>query len=784
MNPAIYSTLEFNKIREILAQKSATQQGKEALLTLEPSTDAEEVHQLLAETSEAVRILELGQPVPFGGIRDLRTFLQRAVLGGVLDPEELMAVGSTLYAARRMKQFFEHLTEPFLLLDEKVQDLQVLRSLEHHLENLLTDHGQVRDDASVELREIRREMAASQVRVKQKLQSLLHSAEYQKYYQEALVTIRNDRYVIPVKQEYRHAFPGIVHDQSASGATVYIEPLVVVELNNAMKQLVAREKNEVERLLRQASMMIGQQEAVIRRNSEILTILDVIFVKAQYAHELKALCPVVDETGQLELFEARHPLIPSSQVVPIDVAFGGNIRTLLITGPNTGGKTVALKVAGLMALMAQSGLFLPVRLGSKIPVFRSIFADIGDEQSIEQSLSTFSAHMTHLVRILQEVTAQDLVLLDEIGAGTDPDEGSALAMAIIEHLHQLGCLTMVTTHYSALKTFAYTQAGMLNASVEFDPVSLRPTYRLLLGIPGSSNAFAISRRLGLSDELIEQAKKHITESHANLETVLRSLEIEKQKYEAIRAEAEELKREAELLRAKAEQERSELQQRRNEILRKARQEAQDVLRYAKRTAEETITELKAQFSVKQEGERQKVIQKSRHRLKAGLGQNHDDDFPQSDLPELDLEKIQIGQEVLVLSLEKTGQILSIQGKTIHVQVGPLKMHVSASDCRLTGRKAQPIKKAKPPKLKFRLEQVSRELDVRGTTIEEALPIIEKYLDEALLSGHSQVTIIHGKGTGALRKGVREALKNHPHIKSLTIGEYYEGGDGVTVVDLV
>ncbi|MBQ1742011.1 MAG: endonuclease MutS2, partial [Oscillospiraceae bacterium] len=508
---------------------------KERARSLQPSTDYAEVEEQLEQTAEAVRIHAVTSP-PFGGIHDLRPLLKKIHMGAVLTLEELVDIRSTLYAMRSVKEFFKGLEIETPTLKEWAHGIEILGQLERRLENTLDEHGSLRDDASVELRRLRTEIQTTQNRIKERVGAALRAPENQKYFQEAIVTLRDERYVIPVKAEYRRFFPGIVHDQSATGATLFVEPMAIVELNNDVKQLVLSEQHEVERILRDLSQQIGGQQDILQENLSVLADFDFTFAKAKLAEDMDAQQPLMNQEGHARLRQARHPLIPRDRVVPIDIELGNAYTMLLITGPNTGGKTVSMKTFGLLVLMAQSGCFLPTAPDSTLPVYQNIYADIGDEQSIEQSLSTFSAHMTHIVDILSKVEADDLVLVDELGAGTDPEEGAALAMAILERLLAVKAATVATTHYSELKTFAYTREGIENACVEFDVKSLRPTYRLLIGIPGASNAFAISRRLGLSEAIILRAQQLVTEDHAQFEHVVNELEREKLAYEQHNAE--------------------------------------------------------------------------------------------------------------------------------------------------------------------------------------------------------------------------------------------------------
>lgn len=788
MEPSVLHTLEFDKIRGLLAGATGSVLGRELAERLVPDSDPAEVERRQDETKEAVELISAAANIPLGGIRDIRGLVKRAGLGAVLDAHDFLAVGSTLYAARRLKQFFNELSIPAPQLTEIAQGITVLRNLENAIENTVSEQGVLLDGASPELSRLRREIRVNQNRVKEKLDSILHSGEYQKYFQEALVTIRGDRYVIPVKIEHRGSFPGIVHDQSASGATVFIEPMAVVNLNNDLKQLMAAEKTESERILRQLSAQVGSAADSLLATCEALGHIDFVFAKGRLALQMHAVRPLLNQAGYVGLRQARHPLIPPEAVMPIDIRIGREFHILVITGPNTGGKTVSLKTLGLFALMVQSGLFIPAAVDSEMPVFRSVFADIGDEQSIEQSLSTFSAHMTNLVRILRQVTARDLVLIDEIGAGTDPDEGAALAMSILEHLHGQGTRTIATTHYSELKTFAYARHGIENASVEFDIQTLRPTYRLQIGLPGSSKAFLISQRLGLDETIISRAKELIDEDYVEFDQVLTSLEEQRKLLGERQREAEAARRELDGLRRALAEERSSLADKKAQVLGKAQQDADQLLRYAKIEAEEIIAGLKAQYSNQSARERQQAIDGARRRLKEGRAiiRAHDDDESEEQPGSpATAEMLTPGTQVFVATLGQKGTVLSAAGDEATVQMGIMKINVPVASCRLLEEKPKPKKIGERTGVSLaKAQDISRQIDIRGQTIEEAETALEKYLDDAILAGLGEVLVIHGKGTGALRKGVREYLRAHRSVGEIRIGEANEGGDGVTVAKLI
>ncbi|SDE60866.1 endonuclease MutS2 [Sporomusa acidovorans] len=785
MEAAVLSTLEYDKIRDMLAARTGSVMGRELAHELVPVSEAQQVQKRLAETAEARGILNHIATVPLGGIRDVRSTLKKAELGAILEPHELLAVASTLYAARRIKAFFADLSIEAPLLALRASQIMVLRNIETVIEAIVNEQGVIRDDASSELLKLRREIKQAQSRVKEKLDNILRSGEYQKYFQDALVTMRGDRYVIPIKQEYRNNFPGIVHDQSASGATLFIEPMAIVNLNNDIKQLITAEKHEIERILTVVTGQIAQVAEPLGENLVILAQLDFVFAKAKLSIDMRATQPIISQQGFVNLIQARHPLIPAEHVVPIDVQLGRHFTTLLITGPNTGGKTVTLKTVGLFALMTQAGLFIPAAPDSEMPIIGNIFADIGDEQSIEQSLSTFSGHMTNLVGILKKIGADDLVLIDEIGAGTDPSEGAALAMSILEHIHTVGAKTIATTHYSELKTFAYSREGIENASVEFDIQTLRPTYRLLIGIPGSSNAFAISQRLGLSAKIIERAKALIHKEHADFETVLRALEDQKKAYSSRLDELSRLEQEMGRVKEKVLADERAVAEKKNAVLIKAQEEAAAVIRQARRNAEEIISELKEQFSEHNSRERQQAIEHARQKLRASNTEiNGLAITDQAAGAELSAEALKPGMTVYVTTVKQKGEVLAVNGTDVTVQLGVLKLTVAVSACRLLAESGKPKNQPVTKHVSMvRTDSVARQIDIRGMTIEEAEVLLDKYIDDAVLSGLNEVLIIHGKGTGALRKGVKSYLENHSHIKGIRIADLNEGGTGATVARL-
>ena len=781
-------TLEFDKVKNILADKTATSLGRQAVGAMRIESEFSKVKRLQEETAEALRIMDEGKRFPFGGAYNIVSEVKRAELGSTLDPEELLHIQTTAAAIRQMKFFLQDEAEIAPVLSEYANGLGIFTKLEKQVTNAIDDHGEIKDSASTKLGGLRTAIQIAKNRVKEKLDSLLHDPSNQKYFQENLVTMRGDRYVIPVKMEYKMNFPGIVHDQSGTGATLFIEPIAVVNLNNDIKRYMAEEKEEMERILRQLTANVGVEAPALLASLDILTDLDVICARAYLAQEQHAVRPQMLLKGKVEIKQGRHPLLNKDTVVPLDVELGERFSMLLITGPNTGGKTVALKAVGLFALMAQSGMFIPAS-SAKLPVFRAVYADIGDEQSIEQSLSTLSAHMTNLISILGEVKSGDLVLIDEICAGTDPNEGAALAMSMLEHLHKNEVLTMVTTHYSELKTFAYGHEGMENASVEFDPVSLRPTYRLLMGVPGSSNAFNISRRLGLAEEIVVQAGRLLNQEHVHMETVLQELEGERRKFESGSQEIERLRIESEHLRNELAFAKQDFERRKNEMLRKAREQADDIYRRSRRESEAVLKELrsmKADFDTKR-------LEQAAEEARKKLNKTLSEDAPLPEGAPLTKETAKKGLNVFVTSLGKNGTIIAVNGNDVTVQVGILKMNVPAKKCLIT--KAQPVS-SEPESTKKRKKagyshqmfvakssSAKQEVDLRGMTLNEAIPVVDKAIDDALLAGISQLRLIHGKGTGALRAGLTAYLESNRFVKKLELASLETGGSGATVIDL-
>ncbi|MCC3374881.1 endonuclease MutS2 [Cohnella sp. REN36] len=786
MNDKALITLEYHKIIQRLTDLGATSLGKEEAAKLRPSSDLREVQRRLAATDEAARAVSLKGAPPFGGVTDVRAALGRAKLGGVLGPSELMDIAQFIMGSRRIRKYVASVSDELEipLLEDLCEPLIDAKPLEDEIRRCIDEQGDVLDAASADLGTIRREIRIGEGRAREKLESLVRSTSVQKMLQDALITMRNDRYVIPVKAEYRSHFGGIVHDQSGSGATLFIEPESVLQLNNKLRELKAREQKEIERILRHLSELAGNKAELLVSDAESLGYIDFIFAKAHLAEAMFGTRPEMNDRGELRLKRARHPLIDPKQVVPIDLELGGGYSAIIVTGPNTGGKTVSLKTVGLLSLMAMSGLFVPADDGSSLCVFDGIFADIGDEQSIEQNLSTFSSHMTNLIGMLGQVTSRSLVLLDELGAGTDPAEGSALAIAILEHLHRIGSRIIATTHYSELKAYAYNRDGIINASMEFDVATLRPTYRLLVGVPGRSNAFAIAERLGLPRAIIDHARGEVSEDELKVDTMIASLEQDRRRAESDRQTAERDRREAETLRQQIEDERFKLQEQKAKLLEEAREQARQQVAKARREAEEIISDLRKLAMEEGASVKEHRLIEAKRRLEEAVP-----DPVEKPRAAGKTAKIEPGDEVKVFSLGgQKGHVVELTGSgEALVQLGILKMKVAVADLEPVRKTAAAAPKKTPVPAatvkRSRDENVRVELDLRGTTLDEAIIEVDRFLDESFLANLGQVYLIHGKGTGALRSGIQEFLRRHKHVKSYRLGNYGEGGAGVTVAEL-
>ena len=783
-------TLELPAVLEKLAAKAVSQAAKDRCLKLTPSTDAEEVLRLLDETDAAKERLGLHGSPSFSGVKDVSAALTRADHGGMLNTRELLDIAGVLTASRRVADYDAQRQGEETVLDRLFTSLHTNKYLEEQIRSAILDEETIADTASSELADIRRKMRLAASKGRQILQRIISSPSYAKVLQEALITQRDGRFVVPVKAECKGSMPGLVHDVSSSGATLFVEPMGVVQANNELKELEAREKKEIDRILRQLSAACAGSMENILWDYDILVHLDVIFARAQLSYQLNASRPEVRRRGGVALRRARHPLLDQAKAVPITVELGEQFDTLVITGPNTGGKTVTLKTIGLLCLMAQCGLHIPADSGSAVRVFHRVLADVGDEQSIEQSLSTFSAHMSNIVQILREVDDKSLLLFDELGAGTDPVEGAALAIAIIESARSQGALIAATTHYAELKTFAMTTAGVENASCEFDVQTLRPTYRLLIGIPGKSNAFAISRRLGLDESVIQAAQAQMDSDSVRFEDVLTQLEEKRQRLEKAQAEADRLWRQREEDARKARTFREQMEKAKDNARTKGEAEAKRIVRQAQAQADEIFAQLdqlrrqqQKQLSFQELNDAKAAV---RHSLNQAQDALHIHDQPQEPVY-TPSRPIEVGDLVELPGVKMAASVLAVNNDgTLLLQAGKMKMTVKAQQVRLP--EGQPKKKPTAPasggSAKLNLQsRAASELDIRGYETLEAESVVENYIDSAVMAKLGTVTIIHGKGTGALRKAVHEMLKRNKAVKSFRLGRYGEGEAGVTVVEL-
>ncbi len=777
--------LEFTKIRDMLTEKALTPLGAEKCQALAPSTNFQEISEWQEETEEALVVLTYVGGHPMASFSDVRPYLALCDKGATLSPKALLEIATLMRACRTARSALVTERDNTPRLKEKASLLGSFRNLEDDITTAILSEDEIADKASNELANIRRHLRGATERIKERLNSMIRSSAYQKYLQDPILTMRNDRYVLPVKAEYRASVPGLVHDQSASGATLFIEPMAAVEMGNELKQWEAKEKQEIERILAALSAEVAPYAVQLKENLELLAELDFAFAKGLLSRDMSGVTPKMNRDGFINIIRGRHPLIDREKVVPSNLWMGREFTTLIITGPNTGGKTVTLKTVGLFTLMAQAGLHVPADLGTELAVFQQVFADIGDEQSIEQSLSTFSGHMTNIVGIMNEVTADDLVLFDELGAGTDPTEGAALAQTILTALLRQQVRTLATTHYSELKAFALSTPGVENASVEFNVETLRPTYRLSIGVPGKSNAFEISRKLGLSEGLIDEAKKLLSTEDKRFEDVIANAEYHRQVAEKERKLAEQAAAETTKLRDEAEFLRREMEAKREASLRKAKDEARRILENARRESESVMRELKQMKKSAASGPDMQAAA-LRKRLEDGIDSLSEGLAQKADRVDKPPKTLKVGDEVEILNLKTRGVVLSAPDAKgeVQLQAGIVKLKAHISQLRLV--KEEPAKKQKSS---FHAETgamtrtVPMECDVRGMALDEAIPVVDQYLDEAVLASLTEVSIIHGKGTGVLRSGIQQHLRRHPHVKSFRLGVYGEGESGVTVVTL-
>lgn len=776
MNERILRVLEFNKIIEKLKQHTATSLGEELVLKLEPSIDIDIVNTKQQETDESAQLIRLNKLIPLGGISDIRPHLKRASLGGILNAKECLDVANTIYGGRQVHDFFDVLEENLPLLQTLSDRITPLRHLEKEINLCIDENGTVLDSASEKLRGLRTSIRTFENRIRERLNS--YTKNRSNLLSNSIITIRNDRYVLPVKSEHRGSVGGIVHDQSASGQTLFMEPQAVVDLNNQLREAKVKEKQEIERILGELSDKIASHQSYLKENVTVLAEVDFIYSRAKLANEMNAAMPKINNKGIIKMKKARHPLIPQDEVVANDIEIGSDFTAIVITGPNTGGKTVVLKMVGLCTLMAQSGLQIPALDGCEIAVFNEVYADIGDEQSIEQNLSTFSSHMTNIVDIMKYADDRSFVLFDELGAGTDPQEGAALAISILDDVISRDARVIATTHYPELKAYGYNREKVVNASVEFDIKSLQPTYRLLIGVPGRSNAFEISKRLGLDENVIAQAKSHIGVDSKSVENMIASLEDSKKQAEKDYEAAYQTLLESETVRAEIQKEWKEFERNRERLYKKVEEKAEKALQKAREEAESIVSEIrhmKTNFKEHEWIEAKKLLDEAHPDLST-KDKTDKTKSPQGNM------KISVDDEVMVNTFNQVGTVLErVKDNEYIVQVGMIKVNVKANDLTPIKNK-QKVKEKPTPIVKGRNFHVRPELDLRGERYEDALFRLEKYVDDALLAGHSKVTIIHGKGTGALRKGVQKYAERHPRITSCQAGTPSEGGDGVSILE--
>ena len=792
MDNKSFKVLEFDKIIEILKTKASSSLGLHKIENLEPSYDFEEVQYRLQETTEAQSILIKRGHVNLGGIHDVLDKVKRAEIGASLDPGSLLMVADTLRAARVLSNSLSGDGEEedfnYPIIQSLATSLYIHREIEDAVYNAIVSEIEIADSASHTLRDIRRKIVQKNQSIRSKLNTIISSATYQKYLQDSIISMRGDRFVVPVKAEYRSVVAGIVHDQSSSGATLFIEPMSIVEMNNELRKLKLDEQEEIERILAELSKMIGEIAREIISNQEILEKIDFIFAKGKLSLEMKGIDPKLNKDKSFVIKNGRHPLLDPKKVVANTIYLGDEFHTLVITGPNTGGKTVTIKTVGLFALMTQSGLHIPADFGSSMCVYDNIFADIGDEQSIEQSLSTFSSHMTRIVSILDKVTEDSLVIFDELGAGTDPVEGAALAIAILEDVRMAGAKCIATTHYSELKNYALTKKGVENAAVEFDVETLSPTYRLLIGVPGKSNAFEISKKLGLSEFVINRAKEFINTENIELEDLLQNVEKNRIKAEEDRAEAEKLKTEIQKIRDAEAEKLEKLTNQKEKMMERARSEAFSITRQAKEEVDEIIKRLRELEQERASKEKNRQIEQLRKELTDSMG-SLQPTVKSMIVPKVaskEIKNLKAGEDVKVITLNQEGTVVSADDKKKEavVQIGIMKMTLPYKSLqKIKNQQQATVTKKTRSVIKAKSGRVKGEVDLRGMNLEEATLELEKYLDDATVAGLEQVTVIHGVGTGVLKTGLQDVLKKNKHVKKKRPGGYGEGGVGVTIVTL-
>lgn len=788
MNKKVLHVLEYNKIIDRLTEKATSEQGKKLTSALVPMTDLEAITQAQTETADALGYLFRKGSTSFGGNKDLGMCIKSLEIGSTLSIPELLRIAAFLENVNRIKSYGRKEREdiPADSLDAYFDTLEPITTLANEIRRCILSEEEIADDASPNLKRIRRGMTITNDRIHSQLASMINGS-CRTYLQDAVITMRNNRYCIPVKSEYKGQVQGMIHDQSSTGSTFFIEPAAVVNLNNELRELEIKEQEEIAVILADLSAQTGAYTEVLTKNQKAMTALDFIFAKASLAMEQNATMPVFHTDHQIRIRQGRHPLLDKKKVVPIDIQLGCDFDLLIITGPNTGGKTVSLKTVGLLTLMGQAGLHIPALDRSELSIFSEVYADIGDEQSIEQSLSTFSSHMTNIVSILQQADEDSLCLFDELGAGTDPTEGAALAISVLDHLHGRGIRTMATTHYSELKVYALSTPFVENACCEFSVETLRPTYRLLIGIPGKSNAFAISSKLGLPDHIIEDAKRHITEDKESFEDLLANLENSRLTIEKERLEIEAYKNEIKALKQRLESKQEKIDQSKERILREANEKAREILQDAKEVADETIRA----FQKAEAGVSIKELEKSRQKVRDKISEKNSKLTLKEDKPThkvLKPNQIKPGDSVKVVSMGLKGTVSSLPDKNgnLFVQCGIIRSKVALSDLVLveeetinTGK----MQRSSSGRLKMsKSYSVSTEINLLGKTVDEALSELDKYLDDAYLAHLPSVRVVHGKGTGALRNAVHNYLRRNKVVKRYRLGEFGEGDAGVTIVE--
>ena len=785
MNKRSLRILGFYQVQNMLVRLAPSRMSKEIARRLKPVCDAEEVARSLNDTEEAYRCLQSEASVPMGGIVDIRPALEKARRDVTLEGQDCIDIWNNVRRYGDIRQYFMDKGEEYPQLAEKAEGIGDFSLISHKMAGVFDQNHQIRDNASPELMRLRNRIVELERQTKRYVTGVLQNKEYQKYFQDALVTVRNNRYVVPIKQEYRHAFPGIVHDTSASGSTLYIEPLAIVNANNDLQAARIGETKEIERIFRRLTALVSGQYDDLMDSTKCVAALEFAFAKAQLAQQMKACRPSVSQKGIVRLVQARHPLIDAKAVVPKTIILGGEYRSLLITGSNTGGKTVSMKTLGLLVLMHQAGLFIPVGEDSELPIFRDVFSDIGDEQDISQNLSTFSSHMKQIVYILRHCTADDLILADELGSGTDPAEGSAIAIAVLDALYRKGSYVMVTTHYNDLKNYAYNTPGIENGHVEFDEETLRPTYKLRIGAAGSSHAFSISERLGMPAEILAKAKELRSKAQdVDMEAILTKLNSQSKRMDEEQAELEQKLADVRRIEDELRREKEKVSAKRQDIIDSSRREAFDLKRNLRVEAERIIRELKQQSKDSSDKEKAKAIDQARRAIQQIS-------LPDKEKPRrdpVDPSQLEVGQSVFINSLDGLGTVTEINGKKLTVSVRGMTVRVKLQDVSApyldeikreeqAERKASASSSFRP----IRTASVATELNIIGKTYQEALPDVEKFLDQALAAGFSPVRIIHGKGSGALRRQIHEFLDGQPFVKKYALDDVEGGGAGVTLV---